>query len=112
MSAKCRKIIRLKQVQEHYPKSRVQIWRDVRAGLFPAPVELGPHSIGWFEDEVLARVDELVRRTYGADEAPDEPSEEGSEESGNRGHRVRRSRVEARGQRDVRSPPSPEPATS
>ena len=68
-NSKRRKILRLKEVREIYPKSRVQIWRDVRAGLFPAPIELGPNSIGWFEDEILAHVAELARRTYGADEA-------------------------------------------
>jgi len=33
-------------------KSRVQIWRDVRRGLFPAPIQLGPNSVAWFEDEI------------------------------------------------------------
>ena len=47
-----RKIIRLPEVQERIPKSRTQIWRDVRAGKFPAPVSLGPNSIGWYSDEI------------------------------------------------------------
>ena len=66
MTAEPRKIIRLKKVQEHYPKSRVQIWRDVRAGRFPPPVEIGANSIGWFEDEVEAHVKAQPRRTYAA----------------------------------------------
>ncbi len=35
-------------------KSRVQGWRDVREGRLPPPLELGPNSIGWFEDEIDA----------------------------------------------------------
>ena len=64
MTTKLRRILRLKEVQDRYPKSRVQIWRDVRAGLFPPPVEIGPNSIGWFEDEVDAHVEAQPRRTY------------------------------------------------
>ena len=47
-----RKIIKAKPVAQRVGKSRVQIWRDVRAGKFPSPVSLGPNSIGWFEDEI------------------------------------------------------------
>ena len=46
-------------------KSRVQNWRDVRAGLLPPPIELGPNSIGWFEDEIDAWLAARPRRTYG-----------------------------------------------
>ena len=62
-----RKTISSKVVQDRVGKSRVQIWRDVRAGKFPAPVELGPNSIGWFEDEVEAWLANRPRRTYGAE---------------------------------------------
>jgi prophage regulatory protein len=47
-------------------KSRVQLWRDVRARRFPAPVELGPNSIGWFRREIEAWMLERPRRTYRA----------------------------------------------
>lgn len=56
-----RKILRLPEVQELYPKSRTQIWRDVRDGKFPAPVSLGPNSIGWYEDEVQKKQASLPR---------------------------------------------------
>lgn len=47
-------------------KSRVQLWRDVREGKFPAPLELGPNSIGWYRSEVEAWKRSRPRRTYGA----------------------------------------------
>ena len=66
-----RKILRPKVVQELIGKSRVQIWRDVRAGRFPAPISLGPNSTGFFEDEILAWLENQPRRTYGAEAAPE-----------------------------------------
>jgi predicted DNA-binding transcriptional regulator AlpA len=47
-------------------KSRVQIWRDIRAGRFPAPVELGPNSIGWYRNEIDAWITGRPRRMYRA----------------------------------------------
>ena len=61
-----RKIIRPKEVSKKIGKSRVQTWRDVRTGKFPAPLELGPNSIGWYEDEIEEHLANLPRRTYGA----------------------------------------------
>ena len=55
--------------------SRTTLWRRVRAGDFPAPVELGPNSIGWRESWVNGARDSLPRRTYGAEQAHG-PSEE------------------------------------
>jgi predicted DNA-binding transcriptional regulator AlpA len=50
-------------------KGRVQLWRDVRAGKFPAPIELGPNAIGWFRTEIDAWLASRPRRTYCATEA-------------------------------------------
>jgi len=44
--------------------TRVTLWRGVRAGTFPAPMELGPNSIGWFEDELDEWLASRPRRTY------------------------------------------------
>ena len=49
--------------------SRTTLWRRVRAGAFPPPMELGPNSNGWLESWVKAARDALPRRTYGADTA-------------------------------------------
>jgi predicted DNA-binding transcriptional regulator AlpA len=47
-------------------KSRVQLWRDIRAGRFPAPIETGPNSIAWFRLEIEAWKASRPRRTYSA----------------------------------------------
>ena len=54
-----------KQLVKKVGKSRYQIWKDIHAGTFPAPIELGPNSIGWYEDEVDAWLASRPRRTYG-----------------------------------------------
>jgi prophage regulatory protein len=59
-----RRLLRLKQVQERVPLSRVQIWRRVRAGTFPAPVQIGPNSVGWYEDEIDAISAAMPRVSY------------------------------------------------
>mgnify|MGYP003627940446 CR=1 FL=1 len=47
-----RNILRWPEVRRRTGRSRTQVWRDTRVGLFPSPVKLGPHAIGWFEDEI------------------------------------------------------------
>ena len=47
---------------------RVTLWRKIRDGTFPAPMELGPNAVGWPEDEVEAWLESRPRRTYGASE--------------------------------------------
>ena len=51
-----RKIERSKVVQGRTGYSRAQVWRKSRdpADDFPAPIQLGANSIGWFEDEITA----------------------------------------------------------
>ena len=64
-----RKLIRGKTVEAITGKSRTQRWRDVRAGTFPAPVKLGPNSIAWYEDEILAWMACRPRVAYAPDTA-------------------------------------------
>lgn len=47
-------------------KSRVQLWRDIKSGRFPPPIETGPNSIAWYRSEVQAWKMSRPRRTYGA----------------------------------------------
>ena len=63
-----RKILRPKEVQKLIGKSRVQIWRAVRAGLFPAPISLGPNSTGFYQDEIDDWLESRPRQTYGTDQ--------------------------------------------
>jgi len=62
--ARHRTISRWPAIKERFKKSRSQIWRDVRAGKFPAPIQLGPNSIGWFDDELDAHESTLKRVAY------------------------------------------------
>ena len=74
-----RRIVRKPAVCKKVGKSGVQVWRDVRAGKFPPPVQLGPNSVGWFEDEIDAWLAARPRRTYRApapeEIQPDKPRE-------------------------------------
>jgi prophage regulatory protein len=67
METTSRKIIDSKEVDRRVPRSRVQRWRDIKAGKFPVPIEIGPNKLGWFEDEVDAWMASRPRRTYGAE---------------------------------------------
>jgi prophage regulatory protein len=46
------RILRDREVRERVGLSRATIWRMIRSGDFPAPVRLGPQSVGWIEREV------------------------------------------------------------
>ena len=73
MTTEPRKILSGKEVGRRTDRSRVQRWRDVKAGAFPSPVEIGPNRIGWFEDEVEAWLESRPRRTYGAPQPDGKP---------------------------------------
>ena len=52
-------ILRFAQVREKTGLSRATVYRRIRAGTFPAPLDLGEggcRSLGWLEDEVDAWV--------------------------------------------------------
>ncbi|HUC61634.1 MAG TPA: AlpA family phage regulatory protein [Alphaproteobacteria bacterium] len=51
-------------LQEYTGRSRVQLWRDIRADRFPAPIELGANSVAWFRDEVDEHLRNRPRRSY------------------------------------------------
>ena len=55
-------------------RSRASVWRDIRAGRLPAPIELGPNSRGWWEDEIQEELAKRARVSYA-------PSPESAEES-------------------------------
>ncbi len=52
-------------LEERYGKSRVTLWRWVRAGLLPAPYENGPNSVAFSLQEIEERDANLPRRMYG-----------------------------------------------
>lgn len=59
-----RKVIRLPEVEARVKKSRSTIYRDVRKGDFPAPIKLGPNSIGWFADMIDSYLANLTHVSY------------------------------------------------
>ncbi len=64
-------MLRAPQVMARTGLSRTTIWRRVRAGTFPAPVQLGENSIGWPASEITAWLGERPRRNYGAELTPE-----------------------------------------
>ena len=59
-----RRLLRWSELKGRVPKSRTQVWRDIRAGKFPAPVRIGVNSVAWFEDEIDAYLETLPRTNY------------------------------------------------
>lgn len=45
-------ILRIREVQKRTGLSRTTIWRQVRAGKFPAPLQLTEFSIGWRAEDI------------------------------------------------------------
>lgn len=45
--------------------SRVQIWRKVKDGTFPAPIKLGEARNAWIEAEVVAWIEQRIAERDG-----------------------------------------------
>lgn len=61
-------ILHVDEVMRRTGKSRTTLWRDVRAGRFPAPVKIGANRIGFLESEVMdwqANLPRMWRPTTG-----------------------------------------------
>jgi prophage regulatory protein len=73
MSDKDNGIIRgFSGVREATGLSRFTVHRRIKDGTFPAPIELGSHSVGWYRAEIEAWKASRPRRTYGARIKPDD----------------------------------------
>ena len=59
-----RRLLSPKQVMGRMGWSRTTLWRRVVAGEFPAPVQTGENSTGFYEDEVDAAQANLPRVNY------------------------------------------------
>lgn len=66
------RMLRAGEVLDRTGLSRTTIWRHVRAGTFPAPLQLGENSIGWPESVIEDWLASRQHRTYGA-ESPYQP---------------------------------------
>ncbi len=45
-------------------RSRTTIWRRLRDGAFPNPIDLGGGQIGWLENEINEWINSRPRRSY------------------------------------------------
>ena len=59
-----RRFLSYADLEERYGKSRVTIWRWVRAGLLPPPYQTGPNSVDFDAEEIEARDANLERVNY------------------------------------------------
>ena len=57
------RIMRFKEVREVTGLSKTTINRFEKEGRFPSRVSLGPRSIGWFEEDVMAFLASLKNRS-------------------------------------------------
>lgn len=57
-----KKVIRRSKILEITGLSNSTIIRLEKAGGFPERIQLGPNSVGWYEDEVLVWVSDLKRK--------------------------------------------------
>jgi predicted DNA-binding transcriptional regulator AlpA len=53
--------LRLPQVLEVIPISKSKWWAGCKAGIFPAPVKLGPRTTAWRKADILKLADELSK---------------------------------------------------
>ena len=68
-----RSISRFKVIEKRVGLSRATICRRVRAGTFPAPVDLGGGLLGFFDDEIDRHLEDLPRVTPRHGASKDEP---------------------------------------
>ena len=54
------RVLKLPEVTERTGKKRSSIYRDIAAGVFPAPVKLGERASGWLEHEINAWIAERI----------------------------------------------------
>ena len=55
------KLIDLKTVLNIYPVSRATLYRQIKVGIFPEPVQIGIRRVAWRLEEVQARINELQK---------------------------------------------------
>jgi prophage regulatory protein len=56
-------ILRLKQVKARTGRSRSSIYADIKAGVFPPAVRIGPRAVGWLDNEISAWLSARVAET-------------------------------------------------
>lgn len=55
------RFITMEQVRGRVALSKTEIYRKIKAGLFPKPVPLGPQKVAFLESEVAAWMEDRLR---------------------------------------------------
>lgn len=55
------KLIDLETVLNIYPVSRATLYRQIKSGVFPEPVQIGARRVAWRLEEVQAHINELQK---------------------------------------------------
>jgi prophage regulatory protein len=66
-------MIRMREVLVRTQMSRTTLWRKIRSGTFPAPLELSENIVAFEESAVVEWLKNRPRRTYGAALATEPP---------------------------------------
>ena len=56
------RVLRRREVEKKIGHGHSWLYAEMRAGRFPAPIEIGTRSVGWFEHEVDAWLASRPRR--------------------------------------------------
>lgn len=65
-------ILRRREVEARTGLGRSTVYDAIKNGTFPAPVQLGPNSVGWVESEINAWLADRVAARDAARPAPGE----------------------------------------
>jgi prophage regulatory protein len=58
-------VLRLPAVRARTGRSRSSIYADIKLGRFPAPIKLGPRSVGWLETDVMSWLESRIAASRG-----------------------------------------------
>jgi prophage regulatory protein len=57
-------ILKLPEVMEKTKLARPSVYRHIKAGTFPAPINLGERAVGWVESEIDAWIEQRMQARY------------------------------------------------
>jgi prophage regulatory protein len=100
-------ILRLPAVKARTSRSRSSIYADIQAGLFPAPIKIGPRAVGWLESEIETWIEqriELSREAVKEPHVPSRPESTGGDGSTLQNVPLPASRRRARAAEEAREP--------
>ena len=61
------RLVRLPEVKDRMgiAKSKTRIYDLMQQGQFPRPIQLGPHSVAWIEEEVIQWINSRIEASRG-----------------------------------------------